>query len=105
MHDYLCIGLFNQTYKIFISLYALATRKLREKSGTELQIPYYRSYTLFFCFYLFSIALILYVNHHILYMLLLRIHPQIIPETPKSHLTCSTPSLISVISSSSISLN
>lgn len=93
MHDCLCISLFNQTYNIFISMYALATRKLER----NLVLNYRNHITVlihtFFCFYLFAIALILYFNHHILYMLLLRIHSQTIPETPMSHLTHSTPSL------------
>lgn len=47
----------------------------------------------YFCFYIFFMAPIFYFNHHILYMWFKGIYSQIIPQSPKTQQTCSTPTL------------
>lgn len=47
----------------------------------------------YFCFYLCCMALVFCFSHHFAYKWFKRIHPQIIPESPKMGMACSTPVL------------
>ena len=96
MYVWSLIYLFDQTYEFFFPfmpwLVGNSKRNLVPNYGSHINTLVH-----YLCFYLFAMTMIFHFNYHIVYMFKI-MHSQIIPESPKTYLICSTPPNLSLSS-------